>query len=150
MNSRNKYRTIGLELTVTLDPYTAGDVVGGLLEFSSGDSSGGGITNKLRLVDEDSQPEPYKLYVFREKPSVIANDAVFAPTVADLRKLIAVIPIVEGDYVTINTFDYAHVTLEQPLVFNGNGSLWAYLVADDTPDYANVNTLYLSFDVLQG
>jgi hypothetical protein len=36
------------------------------------------------------------------------------------------------------------------LVFNGNGSLWAYLVADDTPDYTNADTLYLAFDVVQG
>lgn len=144
------YRTVGLELTVTLTAYTAGDVVGGLLEFDISDDTGGGLVNRVRLVDEDSQAEPYTLYIYNDKPAVIANDAAFAVTVADLRKLIAVVSIVAGDYVTVSTFDYVHKDLSQPLIFNGNGKLWAYLVAGDTPDYANADSLWIGLDVVQG
>lgn len=146
------YRTVSKELTVGTSAYTAGDVVGGLLEFDISDASGGGIVNKIRLVDEDSQAEPYTLYIFNEAPTTIANDAAFAGsvTVADLRKLIAVVSIVAGDYVTLNGFDYVHKALSQPLIFNGNGKLWAYLVAVDTPDYTNTDTLWIGLDVIQG
>jgi hypothetical protein len=110
------------------------------------------------MVDEDSQAEIYTLYVFNDKPTVIADDAAFATavTVADLRKLIAVIPIAAADYITLNAFDYVHLDLThadvlgRPLVFNGNGKLWAYLVATETPDYANADTLWIGFDVMQG
>lgn len=154
------YRTVNAGgtsgITVTLDAYTAGDVVGGLLEFDISDGSGGGVVNAIRMVDEDSQAEPYSLYVFNDKPTVIANDAAFALTVADMRKLIAVVPIVAGDYVTHSTFDYVHLNLTdsavlgRPLIFNGNGKLWAYLVAGSTPDYANADTLWIGMDVIQG
>jgi hypothetical protein len=154
--NQTKYKTIGLELTVTLAAYTAGDVVGGLLEFDIQDASGGGICSSLRMVDEDSQAEGFSLYLFNAAPTTIANDAAFAAsvTVADLRKLIAIIPIVTGDYVTLNSLDYVHLDLVallgHPLVFNGNGKLWGYLVATDTPDYANADTLWIGLDVVQG
>lgn len=150
------FRSIGVELTVALTAYTAGDVVGGLITFNITDASGGGVVNTIRMVDEDSQAEPYTLYIFNDKPTVIADDAAFATavTVADLRKLIAVVPIVAGDYTTLNSMDYVHLDLVDllghPLIFNGNGSLWAYLVAGDTPDYANADTLYIALDVVQG
>jgi len=146
------FRTVSKELTVTLSAYTAGDVVGGLLTFDISDGSGGGIVNTIRMVDEDSQAEPYTLYFFNDAPTTVANDAAYATnvTVADLRKCIKVVSIAAGDYVTLNGFDYVHKALSQPLIFNGNGKLWAYLIAGDTPDYANADTLWIGLDVIQG
>jgi hypothetical protein len=156
--SQTKYKTVGLELTVALTAYTAGDVVGGLLEFDISDASGGGICSTLRMVDEDSQAEIYTLYVFNDKPTVIADGDAFATavTVADLRKRIATIPIVAANYNTLNSMDYVDLDLThadvlgRSLVFNGNGKLWAYLVATETPDYTNADTLWIGFDVMQG
>lgn len=145
------YKTIPLELTVSLTAYADGDVVGGLLEFDISDMSAGGICNQIRLVDEDSQAEPFTLYLFNDAPTVIADDAAFALTVADMRKLIKVVSIAALDYTTHSTFDYVHKELSQELIFNGNGSIWAYLVATGgTPDYANTDALWIGLDVHQG
>lgn len=139
-----KIKIVDVELTVTLDAYTAVDVVGGLIEIDAHSAGGGGVLRRLVLVDEDSQAEEYTLYLFNAEPSTIADAAAFAPTVADLRKLIATISIAAADYTTINTFDY--VIKEVDLEYSApDGKLYAYLVAVATPDYANTDTLFLRF-----
>ena len=139
-------KTINLELTVTLDAYTAGDVVGGLLTIPVHNAGGGGVLRRLITVDEDAQSEGYTLYLFDQLPSTIANDAAFAPTIADLRKLIGTVTIAAGDYVTVNSLVYTidEVDLEFTAA---NGNLYGYLVATDTPDYANADAVYLRFVV---
>lgn len=135
---------VDVELTVTLDAYTAGDVVGGLLEIEAHSAGGGGVLRRLVVIDEDSQAEAYTLYLFNAEPSTIADAAAFAPTVADLRKLIGTVAIAAASYVTVNAFDYlvAEVDLEYTAP---SGQMWGYLVATDTPDYTNADTLMLRF-----
>jgi hypothetical protein len=130
--------------------------VGGLLEFNAQEASGGGVVNAIRLVDEDAQSEPFSLYLFNAKPTVVADADAFATamTVADLRKLMAVVPIVAGDYVTLNSLTYVHLDLVSllghPLIFNSSAGLWGYLVPTATPDYAHADALWIGLDVVQG
>lgn len=133
-------------ITVTLSAYTAGDVVGGLLTFDVARVSDRGFIERVRLVDEDSQDEPYLLYVFREQPTTIANDAAFAPTVADIQKLLFVISI--STATTVNSIDFWH-SAQLNYAFNApDGNLYGYLVANaSTPDYANADALSLYLDV---
>ena len=90
----SKPLTIDVELTVDTDAYTALDVVGGLLTFAVGSPTGGCILNSVTLIDEDNQSEDYKLYLFDSKPTVIADDAAYAPAIADVRKRVRTIDIV--------------------------------------------------------
>ena len=142
-----KYIQSDLELTVTLSAYTAVDVVGGLLEFDVYSASGGGILNSIMLIDEDNQSEAYTLYIFDDTPSTIADAANFAPTIVDMRKLIATISI--SSYTTINSIAYCYVDDINKVFGNlTKRVLYAYLVAVATPDYVNADALYMRWSVL--
>lgn len=145
-----KFLTSTVTPTVTLDPYADGDVLGGLLSFDvSGLSIQGGLLNKVVYIDEDSQPEPVKLYLFNSQPSTIANDAAFAPTIADLRLLNTVISIAAGDYNTVNAFDYVIKSDINQVIHSTTNTLYGYLVASGgTPDYANVDTLQITLHIV--
>jgi hypothetical protein len=145
----SKYITAQVNPTITLDAYTAGDVVGGLLTFDLSQlTTNGGLLNNLVLIDEDSQAEAYKLYLFDALPSTITNDAAFAPTIADLTKLRTVITIATADYVTVNSMDYVLKEDINVIFSTAVGALYGYLVATDTPDYANTDALWLALGVI--
>jgi hypothetical protein len=139
---KTQYFKAEVNPTIGTDAYTANDVVGGLLTFDVANLiNNGGIVNQVWLVDEDSQAEAYTLYLFDEQPSSIADDAAFAPTVADLNKLVAVISIGSGDYTTVNSIDFAVINDVNDTFYTTSGELYGYLVADDTPDYTNDDAL---------
>lgn len=146
----NQTKTITPDLAVTLSAYTIGDVVGGLITINvSGGAAtgGGGVLRRLMLVDDADQKEPYTLYLFDQKPGVIANDDAFAPTVADLKKMIAKVSIAAGDYVTLNG---NAIAIKEQLEIDYTcveGYLYGYLVAVDTPDYAAAADLTLRLTV---
>jgi len=145
MSYAQTIKTIDVALTVATAAYTAGDVVGGLIALDLHSAGGGGQLRRVTLTDAASQAEPYTLYIFDQVPSTIADADPFAPTIADLKKLIATLSIVAGDYVTVNSLDYV---IKDGLGIDfsaGNGSLWAYLVAVSTPDYAAATDLALRF-----
>lgn len=140
---RGEIRTVEPSLVVTLAAYTAGDVVGGLLTIPMHSVGGGGVLRQLSIIDDADQKEPLTLYLFDQLPSTIANDAAFAPTVADLKKLVGVVAIAALDYTTLNGNAYAiKSNLEIEFAVPG-GNLYGYLVASDTPDYAAAGDLTL-------
>lgn len=143
----NRQITSEVALTVTLDAYTANDVVGGLITFEVGSAGGGGTVRWVRLVDDHNQSEPYVLYLFNAAPTVIANDAAFAPAVADLNKLVGRVVIAATDYSTINSNGWAMVD-ELALDYTADGgALYGYLVATDTPDYNAATDLTIALHV---
>ena len=143
----SKPLTIDVELEVGTDAYTAVDVVGGLLTFAVDSPTGGGILNSVMLIDEDNLSEPYKLYLFDAAPSTIADDAAFEPTIADMRKLVAVITL--SSYTTINSIGYCYVgDINQVIGQLASGNLYGYMVPDATPDHTNADALYLRLGML--
>lgn len=144
-----KFANPSVNPTITLDAYTANDVVGGLLQFDvSALIVNGGLLNQAILIDEDSQEETYRLFLFEALPSTIANDAAFAPTIDDLNKLVAVIDFAAADYVTVNSLDYCIVTDINNVFVTSVGILYGYLVATDTPDMATVDALTIRLYVV--
>ena len=133
-----------LDVTVTpdTDAYTAGDVVGGLLTFPvMGRNMDGGILQSAVIIDQDSVAAEMTLYLFDAEPSTIADDAAFAPTVADLNKLIRVVTFAAADYVTVNSLDYLVVD-----DINGvlpKNQVYGYLVCGATPTFTNDITIRL-------
>lgn len=141
---------IEVPITVTLDAYTANDVVGGTLSCEVPQAKGGCWIYAVKLIDDATQAEAYTLYVFNEAPSTIANDAAHAPTEADWLKYIGKIAIAAGDYDTSGT------EADCALVYGLGGSqtsnfvhaetlpdgyLYFRLVAGATPDYADADDL---------
>ena len=143
-----EFATVEQELAVTLTAYTAGDVVGGPITLKVPAIVNGGIVTGVTLVDEDNQSEAYNIWLHGSLPSTIANDAVYAPTVADLRKQFGLIALVAGDYTTLGSFAVAHQSgLNLVYQNDGEGEIYVYLEAVATPDYANTDALFLRLHI---
>lgn len=143
----NRTKTVTKALTVGTAAYTANDVVGGLIEIDVASAGGGGVVGQVELIDDANQKEPYILYLFREKPSVIADDAAYAPAVGDLIKQCGKIVIAAGHYETVNSNAWAQVKDLNIWYTTTDGKLYGYLVAQDTPDYAAAGDLTLVVSV---
>jgi hypothetical protein len=137
--------------TITAGAYGAADVVGGLLTFSITSPSGAGSINNVRVVDADNEKAACKLYLFSEAPAAIADNAAFSLALADLKKLIAIIPIASADYTTIGSDAVAlvRVTTGDPVAYaaDGKGCLYGYLVCDATPTYTAATDLTITLTV---
>lgn len=142
---QTEIRTVDVALTVTLAAYTAGDVVGGLLTIPATHAAGGGTLRQVSITDAANQKEPYTLYLFDAAPTTIANDAAFAPDIADLKKIAGTVAIAALDYTTVNSLAYAVKTGVDIEFAAPTGNLYAYLVAGDTPDYAAAGDLAMRF-----
>lgn len=141
--------------TISTNAYIAGDVVGGLLQFNVASPSGVGILNAVRVVDDDNEKAELTLYLFNAAPTSIVDADPFAPTVADLKKLIAKIVVEAADYVTVNGNAYALKSMKSSSedlndVYKAaeNGVLYGYLVCTATPTYAAATDLTVTISVL--
>lgn len=157
MDLRWEFEVVEVPVTVTLNAYTANDVVGGTLTSNaiSQVSGQGGYISWVKLVDDADQKEPFYLYVFSEAPSTIANDAAHAPTEADWLKWLGTIEIEAADY-DANGADAAALVpgkdkATEDFVFFpalANGRLYFRLVAVETPDYADADDLTLQLGIM--
>lgn len=138
-------KTVDKALTVGTDAYTANDVVGGLITIDVHSSGGSGQLRRINIIDDDDEKAALTVYLFDQQPSTIADDAAFAPTVADLKKMIGVVSVVAGDYTTLNSNAHAikdglGIDFAAP-----DGNLYAYVVCTGTPTYTAAGDLTLRF-----
>jgi hypothetical protein len=141
-----------LALTTGTAAMSIGDVVGGLLTFEVSSASGCGIVSTFRITDAANQKEPYVLWLFDSVPTTIADDAAFAPVIADLKKCFGRVDIAAADYTTVNSLAIAIIDClddTSPLVYkaDGLGRVYGYLQAVDTPDYAAATDLAVRLTV---
>ena len=143
-------RTEDVALTVDTDAYTAGDVVGGLITVPMHSAGGGGRITDIYLTDAANQSEPYTIYIFRQKPTVIADDAAWPGTLAigDLDKLIRKVSLAAAHYTAINSLGWAHIPDLEINFQITDGNLYFYLVAVETPDYAAAGDVKLHVTAL--
>lgn len=130
--------------TITAGAYSAGDVVGGRLSFNLQAASGVWLLKSVRIADDDNEKAACKLYLFNSAPTSIADNAAFAPAIADLQALVAIVTIASADFSTING---NAVALKESLasVFTvPGGVLYGYLVCDATPTYAATTDLAIT------
>ena len=99
----NKTKTINPGVVCTAGAYSSGDVIGGLLTLPVSSAGGGGVIRRLMLVDDDNDGNIITFYFFTSAPDTIADNAPYAPTVADLKKQIGSVAIVAADYSTQNS-----------------------------------------------
>lgn len=145
----DKYIVVDVTVTPTNDAYSAGDVIGGLMTIAVPGSVGGGVINSIMLVDDGNEGAVLTLYLFDATPSTIADDAAFAPTAADLKKMIGAVSYGAGDYTTINSLKYAFKE-DINLIFQADGAsnLYGYVACTATPTYASGKTLVFRFSIL--
>jgi len=147
----NRQKIVSLTPTIGVDAYTANDVVGGLLTFDIANVGGGGIVRWARIVDDDNEKAELALYLFSDLPSTIADDAAFAPTVADLKKLAGKVLFEAADYETVNGNAWVirgrgsdAIDIDCSLATN---NIYGYLVCTGTPTYTAATDLTISLGV---
>lgn len=139
-----RVRRIAVTPTIGTVAYTAGDVVGGLMTFGITDQGFDGQLSSILVTDAAAQGEAYTLYVFEAVPSTIADDAAFAPTLADLKKLVTTVAVGTADYGHGGSMALlgGHEDTEMKVpVHSNNGDLYIYAVAVATPDQVAVTDL---------
>jgi hypothetical protein len=135
-------------LTVDTSAYADGDVVGGLITFGTGEFPEGAILNGVTLVDDDNEKKLMNLFLFSAAPSSIADNAAFAPTVADLKKLFKRVTFAAADYTSYNSNAIIFSDDLNTVLPLNNGMLWAYLVAGAAVTFTAAADLHLNFLVL--
>ncbi len=149
---RRKPTDLYLTPTVTAGAYTAGDVIGGLLTFSATLSSqpGSGELREVMVYDNAKQQKALTLFLFDSAPSVIADNAAFNLSAADLRKCFAIVPIAIHKTYSTSTRGYSIArALSVPVFTDTDQSIYAYLVCDAAPTYGATDDLTIGLSIIQ-
>lgn len=152
VDPRAKAVRISQTPTVSTTPaYTAKDAVGGLLTFANAvrASGGSGLLQSIHVVDKGQQMANLDLVLFDATFTAPTDNAIFAPSDAELATCVGVIPIYAGDYNDFSTNSVATkpaVGLE--FVLAGT-SLFGALVTRGTPTYTSTSDLTVILTVLQ-
>ena len=142
--------TISQTPTVTAGAYTAGDAVGGLLEFinAARAAGGGGVIKDVLIIDDNGQDVAMELWLFNATFTAMADNAPWAPSEADLRKLLAIIPTSDGAWFAAGTPSAARVEASQRYDLVGT-SLFGQLVTRGTPTFAATDDISVIVGLLQ-
>jgi hypothetical protein len=140
---------IELSLTVTAGAYSDGDVVGGLLTLTDLALVRGALLNKIVVVDAADQKAAFDLWLFNAAPTTFADNAAFAPTAADLTKVISRIAFAAADYQSENSLAHGELDDINTVIPTNIGVLYAYVVLNgSTPTYTATDDLWLAFDFI--
>jgi len=123
--------------TVTAGAYDANDAVGGLLTFANAArvTGKGGRIKSLILLDDAGQDAEMELWLFNATFTAMADNAAWAPSEADLRKLVGIVTTAGGAWFAAGTPSAARVEVSQRYDLAGT-SLFGQLVTIGTPTFA--------------
>lgn len=133
--------------TITAGAYSAGDVIGGRLEFK-------GVRpcrlQSITITDNAAQNMIYELVFFESQPTDIADNAAFAVAAADLAKIIYHETLGTSDRFPTGSRSY-HFRwgLDVPISPLGS-SLWAFLAVTGAPTYVATGDITVTIQVEQG
>ena len=129
--------TIGRTPTVTAGAYTGGDAVGGLLEFHNAVrlAGEGGVIKDVLIIDDNGQDAEMELWLFNSTFTAMVDNAPWAPSQADLRKLLAIVSTTDGAWFAAGTPSVARIEVSQKYDLIGT-SMFGQLVTRGTPTFA--------------
>ena len=139
--------------TVSTSPaYTAKDAVGSNMTFAGAAraNAGSGVITKVLVEDKGQQMAALDLVLFNTNPAAATDNAIFAPSDAELAPdlCVGVIPI--GAYADFSTNSIATVPCNLPFVCAaGSTSLYGVLVARGTPTYPGASDIVVTLHILQ-
>lgn len=141
--------TISQTPTVTAGAYSAGDAVGGLLTFANAAraSGDGGVIKDVLILDNAGQDVELELWLFNDTITAMADNAAWAPSEADLRKLVAIISTADGAWFTAGTPSAARVECSQRYDCAAT-SLFGQLVTRGTPTFAATDDITVVLGLL--
>jgi len=136
--------------TISISPaYTAKDAIGGLLTFANAVrvSGGTGILQTVTIVDKGQQMASIDLVLFDQTFTAPTDNAIFAPTDAELANVIAVVPM--SNYSDFSTNSVA-ARGALGIAFEAVGtSIFGALVSRGTPTYTSTTDIIVILGILQ-
>lgn len=140
---------IELAPTVTAGAYSDGDVVGGLLTLTNLGVVRGALLNKICVVDAANQKAAFDLWIFNAAPTTILDNAAFAPTAADLKKVATRVNFPASAYQTEGSLAHGELDGVNREITSNYGTLYAFIVlAGSTPTYSATSDLWLALDLV--
>ena len=135
---------------VTAGAYGANDAVGGLLTFADAARATGmgGVVKSLLILDDAGQDVEMELWLFRETFTAMADNAAWAPSQADLRKLVGIISTADGAWFAAGTPSAGRVEASQTYTCTGT-SLFGQLVTRGTPTFAATDDISIVLGCLR-
>jgi len=142
--------TIQQTPTVTAGAYSAGDAVGGLLTFANAArvSTLGGVIKNVLIIDDAGQDAEMELWLFDVTFTAMADNAAWAPSQADLRNLICVVPSSDGAWYAAGTPSACDVECARRYDLEGT-SMFGQLVTRGTPTFAATDDVTVSIGLLR-
>lgn len=137
--------------TISTTAYTAKDAVGGLMTFSNAVRASGGTcrVEAVQVVDKHQQMKDLDLVLFDRSITAPTDNAVFAPTDAEVANCIGVVPVAAGFYSDFSTNSVAWInSVGLEAVLNGT-DLFGVLVARGTPTYNSTSDLVVTLTIVQ-
>lgn len=135
--------TFTQQLTTTVGAYGAADVLNGLITIPLGNPARTGKIHQLSITDDDNIKAASTLYLFNAVPTDFADNAAFAPVLADLKKRIGKIAIASADYETLNSNAVLNANDIEFEWLTPLRRLYMYMVVTATPTYLTATALYL-------
>ena len=150
MPVRTEGITISRTPTVTAGAYVANDAVGGLLTFTNAvrSSGGGGVVKDVIILDDAGQDVEMELWLFNATFTAMADNAPWAPSEADLRKLVAVATTGNGAWFAAGTPSAAVIEVSQRYDLTGT-SMFGQLVTRGIPTFAATDDVTVIVGLLQ-
>ncbi len=113
--------------TITAGAYSQNDVMGGLLTFKVPSTAGGGLINRIAMVDDGQKKNVGKLHLFDDLPATIAdNAAIGGLAVADLHNLLTVITVAAGDWVDVDAGSHVKLSFDFISYDAPRGNIYGY------------------------
>ena len=141
--------TISQTPTVTAGIYTANDAVGGLLTFANAArvSGGGGVLKDVIIIDDNGQDAIMELWLFDTTITAMADNAPWAPSEADLRKLVGIASTGDGAWRAAGTPSSNLIEVSQRYDCVAT-TLYGQLVTRGTPTFANTDDVTIRIGCL--
>ncbi len=121
--------------------YTAGDVIGGIIQLDAPIASGVPVALRSIVLKDDKNAKPdLQLLFFRTSPAgTYTDNAAVVPTTADMGALVHIQRVAAADWLSIQGVTRAIVSFsldEGPILGPGTTALFLVIVAVSAPDYA--------------
>ncbi len=128
--------------TITAGAYSQNDVMGGLLTFKVPSTAGGGLLNRISMIDDGQKKNVGKLHLFDDLPATIADNAAISGLVAaDLHNLLEVITVSSGDWVDVDAGSRADVSFDYVTYDAPRGNIYGYFeLTDGSPTNPGATT----------
>jgi len=152
VDPRSKAVRLSVTPTVSTTPaYAAKDAVGALLTFANAARASGGsiLLQSVQIIDKSDshQDAPLDVVLFDRTFTAPTDNAIFAPTDAEMANCVGVVPMYSWADFSVNSVATNNsVGLE--IVLNGT-DLFGALVTRGTPTYTSTTDIVVVLTILQ-